>query len=280
VERINVSKRSLVILFCCVSLILAGTASVKADILDPADLHVGTGAGTLCATGCGGDPTRVSAGNFDIYYNPNTHSSQLPVGTPFYLILATPVYTGSSSANSINSPAALFSPYSGGVQTGSVTIDNQTSHGVMPTAADSNDIYAFLGYASFANNSFNAGNMVSCDTGVASGGGTKCPNSGLVGGAAPLFGDTITGYTLWTWSIETTSFSPGDLLNFSGTIPIGSYIAAIGINGNTGWAVPFTESGLVTTTTNTPEPGTFSLLGVGLLGLVALGTSRRSFVRS
>jgi hypothetical protein len=136
----------------------------------------------------------------------------------------------------------------------------------------SGDIYAFLGLGSQVTNSFNFGNMVACDIGVG------CTNSSLDGSNAPPFGQTITGYVITTFSIGTTTFGPQDLLDFTGNLPIGSYVAAIGLNGINpktgkpeGWAVPFTESGLVTTT---PAPGSLLLLGAGLLGLAVVGARR------
>ncbi len=261
-------------------LFTAAAIPIWADgIIDPADLHIGTGAGTACATGCGLDPNTISAASFDLYYNPNTHSSQDPIGNPFYLVLAIPVYSGSSSTNSINSPAALYAPYPG-AQTGTVVVDTQTNHGTLT----SGDIYTFLGLGSSITNSFNFGNMQACDIGTSSG-SNACPNGALHGSAAPLFGDTITGYNIFTWSIETTSFAPNDLLDFSGNIPIGSYVAGIGVNaaGTEAWAVPFTESGLVTgTTTQVPEPSSLILLGSGLgalLGMIARRKGRPSQVR-
>lgn len=244
-------------------LALAFGGSASAQISDPADLHVGPGAGTACATGCGSDPNTISSTNFDIYYNPNTHSSQSPIGDPFYLIVATAVYSGSSNSPTVGGTATMYSPYPGGTQT-SVSVGPAVLQGEMT----SGDIYTFLGLGSQVTNSFNFGNMVGCDTGLAG-----CPNSGLLGSGAPLFGQTITGYDITTFSIGTTVFAPQDLLDFTGNLPIGSFVAAIGVNAaaQEAWAVPFTESGLVT---HTPEPSSFLMLGAGLLGLAVLASRR------
>jgi PEP-CTERM motif len=260
-------------------LALAFGGNASAQLLDPADLHVGTGAGTNCATGSGapgciGDPNTISATAFDIYYNPNTHSSQLPIGDPFYLIIATPVYTGSTNSPTVGGTATFYDPYPGGT-TSTVSVG-----GAVPSPGGemtSGDLYANIGLGPFANNSFEFGNMVACDVGTTGGGG--CANSGLQGSNAPLFGVNITGYDVFTFSIGTTTFSPNDLLDFTGNLPVGSYVAAIGVDysalGGKGeaWAAPFTESGIVTTT-NVPEPSSLLMLGAGLLAMAILAGRR------
>ena len=261
------------VLFLCLGVLaLALVTSCAAwadDIVDPADLHIGTGAGTPCAQGCGADPNVISATGFDIFYNPNQNSSQSPIGDPFYLIVASAVYTGSNNSPTVNSTATMYAPYPNGATT-TVSVGPAVNNGTMT----SGDIYSFLGLGSQITNSFNFGNMVACDTGVG------CTNGSLNGSNAPLFGQTITGYVITTFSIGTTNFGPQDLLDFTGTLPIGSYVAAIGINGidpktgkPEGWAVPFTESGIVATT---PEPGSLLLLGAGLVGLAVFASRRLS----
>ena len=246
-------------------LALAFSGNASAQLLDPADLHVGPGAGTACATGCGADPNTISATAFDIYYNPNIHSSQDPIGDPFYLIVATPVYTGSTNSPTVGGTATMYTPYPGGPTT-TVSVGGPVSQGEMT----SGDLYGFIGLGPFANNSFQFVNMVACDTGDAA-----CPNASLGGSGAPLFGQTITGYDVFTFSIGTTTFAPNDLLDFTGNLPIGSFVAAIGVNaaGDEAWAVPFTESGLVTGT-QVPEPSSLLMLGAGLLGLAVLASRR------
>src|SRR5690348_9001195 len=98
---------------------------------DPADLHIGTGAGTAGAMGLGGDPNTIgTGGTFDIFYNPNANSSQLPIGNPFYLIFAIPIYSGSSTANSVSGTATMYSPYPGGA-TSTVTVNGFHDWGIM-----------------------------------------------------------------------------------------------------------------------------------------------------
>jgi hypothetical protein len=245
----------------------ADTSSIVYD--DPSILHVGPGAGTTCATGCGGDPNTIGSTGFDVYYN-SQGNGNLPIGNPFYLVVATPVYTGSNNSPAVGGTATFISPYPGGA-TSSITVTNPLT-GTEMTAANSGtvpSIYDAVGITMNTNQSFRFVNMLQCDNGIAG-----CPNSSLLGSGAPLFGVNITGFDITYWSIGTTNFNPGDLLDFTGNLPIGSYVAAVGANGTKAWDVPFTESGLVTTTTNVPEPGSFTLLGAGLIALAALSGRR------
>jgi len=251
---------------------LVFSAAARADgttYLDPANLHVGGGAGTACATGCAGDPNTITATAFDVYYNTQGNGN-LAIGDPFYLIVATAVYAGSNNAPTVGGTATMYSPYPGGTTT-SVTVDNQTN-GTEMTSSNSGtvkSVYDAAGISLNTNNSFSFVNMVACDNGT-----SGCPNSSLHGGAAPLAGDAITGFDITYWTIETTNFNPGDLLDFTGSLPVGSYVSAVGVNGTEAWAVPFTESGLVTNTTNVPEPGSLTMLSVGLIAIAGLAGRR------
>ena len=93
---------------------------------DPANLHVGTGAGTAGQYGLGSDPNTIgSGGSFDIYYNTQGQGN-LDIGDPFYLIYAIPVYSGSSSTNSAGSPATFYNSPNANTN---VTVDTQTYKG-------------------------------------------------------------------------------------------------------------------------------------------------------
>ena len=39
------------------------------QLIDPATLHIGSGAGAPCATGCAGDPNQITRKDFDVYQN-------------------------------------------------------------------------------------------------------------------------------------------------------------------------------------------------------------------
>lgn len=253
--------------------LFAPVRSARADdITDPADLHVGPGAGTACATGCGADPNVISSGSFDIYYNPNTNSSQSAIGNPFYLVIAVPDYVGSSDIVSLGPTATMYTPYPG-TTTSTVTLGTATERAGTLT---SGDIYSYIGLGSSVTNSFNFANMQACDEGLS--GGNGCPNSSLHGSGAPLAGDTITGYQIWTVLINTNDFAPQDLLNFTGSnIPVGSFVAAIGVQGTEGWAVPFTESGIVGNTVSAPEPSSLWLMLAGLITVAFFYRRRQQF---
>jgi hypothetical protein len=263
------------VMLCAIALLFGIPAyadgTTGTTYIDPATLHVGPGAGTGCATGCAGDPNVISLTNWDVFYN-SQGNGNLPIGTPFYLVVATPVYTGSSNSPTVNSPATMFAPYPGGTTT-PVNVGPEATGTVM-TSATSNtvDLYDAVGITLSTNSSFSFVNMLACDIGTSTG-GNACPNKSLQGSGAPLAGVNITAFDVNFWLISTTTFSPGDLLNFTGNLPIGSYVAAVGVNGTEAWAVPFTESGLAVGT-SVPEPSSLASLIAGLLALGAFGRHR------
>src|SRR5215472_9300651 len=87
---------SLAIAVGCLGLVWV--AQSRADTLsdaDPSTLHIGAGAGTVCATGCGGHPNLIGTGSgVDIYQN----SSGAPnLSQPLLLILGVPNHAPSPS---------------------------------------------------------------------------------------------------------------------------------------------------------------------------------------
>src|SRR5207253_8993489 len=107
------TMRKLLILTLALLSVLTWTA--WAQPIDPATLHIGTGAGTPCAQGCGFDPNQITQMNFDVFQNATGANS---LTTPLLVILGIPNYTG--TAKSIQS-VTTYNPYAG-VATGGTTL--------------------------------------------------------------------------------------------------------------------------------------------------------------
>src|SRR4051794_10139138 len=89
--------------------------TASAQLIDPATLDIGSGAGTPCATGCAGDPNQITRKDFDVYQNSGAANA---LTSPLLIILGIPDYTG--TAKSIRSVTA-YSPYAG-VATGGTAL--------------------------------------------------------------------------------------------------------------------------------------------------------------
>src|SRR5262245_1178426 len=97
---------------------LLGSALVMADsgLTDPATLHIGPGAGTACATGCGGDPNLVGSGNnIDIYQQAGGATDT--VNSPILLILGVANNTTNLFATDPITGVSFINPYPGGSTT-------------------------------------------------------------------------------------------------------------------------------------------------------------------
>jgi len=247
------------------------------QLIDPATLHIGTGAGTPCATGCGGDPNQITQTNFDVYQNAagaNTLTS------PLLVILGIPNYTG--TALTINSVTA-YSPYAG-VATGGTTVasfglattdlfggtwtTNTTSAQAVLSASSTGDAYSVLGLSD-ANNSNNFGNWSGFDS--------------AQGVAATSFG-------LYVYRINANLVAGGLFnitFNAANSLPIGTIAIAYGCQPSTAtstgsctespntYNTPFTEAGGTTGIPTTPEPSAIFLLGSSLLGIGAIWRKRQ-----
>ena len=123
----------------CLLTLFALAISASAQLIDPSTLHVGTGAGTPCATGCGNDPNIITSTNWSLYQNSGGAED---IGSPFYLLVAAPVWRNGGgsyvfaggSAPSVNSTAAYYNPYPGSSSNISISLHSfgGTSGGFAP----------------------------------------------------------------------------------------------------------------------------------------------------
>ena len=221
-------KKLSVILTVAVAL-LALAAPAKGDdiiFIDPATLHIGTGAGTPCAQGCGGDPNLIG-GTFSIFQN----SGGAPtLGTPLLLIVGIP--NASGPAPTITAITAYY-PYPGS-PTGAVTW-GPASNGTFGLAGGSGGFY---------------GNFMSGSPQVYDFLGLQGPTDhsnnwvNWSGAYAAFTGNTATSFGIYVFALSTDLPSNGLLDVTMGGVPAGSIAIAYGQN--------ITSSTHTTTLTQSP----------------------------
>ncbi|MHB8481138.1 MAG: PEP-CTERM sorting domain-containing protein [Nitrospiria bacterium] len=249
-NRLFLGLRSLGGLFLVFGLLFAGSSTALAG----STLHIGFGAGTTCAIGCGGDPN-LSPGYsniFDVYQTSGGASSVNPV----LLIIGVP-----------NQNAANFFSNS--------SITNLTSINAYPggTTVSSNP-YSYLGYQG----SLTAGKEVYGDIlGLT---GANNSNSFTNWQSTDLTDNTINAasFGIYEFSLGAGLGSKG-LLNITfanNVVPVGSYVIAYAGGGRKFYDTPFTEAGLETGCCNNsvPEPSSLLLIGSSLIGLAIWGRKK------
>ena len=283
-------RKTTVILVLSFVAAVSSRANASGIYYDPATLHIGPGAGTACATGCGGDPNDITATKLDIYQNSGGADDLL---NPTLLIVGIPDYNGAAPTIS---GVTEYDPYPGtlvGAATFSGGADayglsTPTFFGEWPSDSD-DDVYAFLGLN--ANNSNNTSNWFSGTNAGADFFGIYVYSINGTLGDNGLFDITWAGSGLANGSIAIA-------YGCSEVTTVATRKLAAGVcngEGNT-YSTPFTESGRVTETTETtdvtettenveitditettenveitPEPATLVLFGSGL----AIAAARR-----
>lgn len=238
------------------SLTLVSTAAASAT------LHIGTGAGTPCAVGCGGDPNVITSNQLSIYQNSNGASDLL---TPLLLILGIPNATGLTPAPAIAS-IQEYDPYAGTL-VGATT--SSFGNGGTP-------LYGWSG------NGF-AGSWTSSSPQVYEFLGLTLPNITASNNSTNWFGVAPTGTTSFGLFVYIINGSLGNNGLFDVTwagsgLPGGTIAIAYACTGalqadghcTSSYGTPFTESGFVV-----PEPPSVGLLAFGLMGLLAAARVRR-----
>ena len=265
-------------------------------------LHIGFGAGTPCAVGCGGHPNVSGASTPSASFDISQTSGGAPTLNPVLLIVGVPDQTNPAffSQSSVSALTSI-NPYPDGAHAGSLPaawtygttafgLGSDIGFGVASgyrgefTASTGGDVYSFLGLTG-GNNSNNWTNWH----------GGELANAGVDAG----------GFGIYVFALNAELASKGLLyIEFQNvrTVPTGSYLIAYGssapfdsgANRITTSSTPFTEAGLYNASifydapplhnalppqaefvSEIPEPGTLLLLGSGLAGLTGLAWRRQ-----
>jgi hypothetical protein len=193
-------------------------------------LHIGPGAGTPCAQGCGGHPNLFSgARRIDIF---QTSGGADPLFQPVLLILGVPTQYGNRlPPDPINGVRAI-NPYPGGAMTpgtdsfalgGTWGLKPPISDGFFGTMGPGEEVYSFLGLGG-ANNSNSFTNWLEA--------------------LEEYVWITTTGFDIHVYALD-ADLGPKGLIDIRlvQNVPKGTYIVAYGVGSNS-YSTPFTEAGL------------------------------------
>jgi hypothetical protein len=195
-------------------------------------LHIGPGAGTPCATGCGGHPNLfVGALKVDVFQNSGGASALLQ---PVLVILGVPSQYGNRLPLMPIKGVRAINPYPGGAVTpGTASFALAGTYGLIAPISDGffgtlwagQEVYSFLGLPD-ANNSNSFTNWAE--------------------GVEEYVGIPVTGFDIHVYAVDAALGAKGLIdLKLEQRVPKGTYIIAYGQDGDgKAYAVPFTESGL------------------------------------
>jgi hypothetical protein len=216
-----------------VLLVLSGLSSTWAQ--EQSSLHIGPGAGTPCAVGCGGSPNLfVTPTKINIY---QTDSSVPTLLQPVLLIVGVPTQFAPDFPTMPITGVRAINPYPGGAVTpGSADFAQAGTYGLIPpisdgyfgtmTAGPGVEVYGLLGLQEPVNNSNSFTNWA--------------------GFIQQTLGWTVNGFEIHVYELF-ADLGPKGLIDIKlvNPMPKLNYFVAYGQTPDgTPYAVPFTESGL------------------------------------